>query len=79
MALARCKDCGRPHGKGGNSYSAQGHSPVGFPNGGIVCGIARCENAAYVWLTTWEEREYENGRRVFQITGGHAATKFRIG
>jgi hypothetical protein len=78
MALARCECCGYPNGKGGNTYSERPRVPVGHPESGIVCGTESYINPAHVYLTTSEEMEYDHGRRVFEITGGHRAAKFQI-
>jgi hypothetical protein len=78
MAVVRCEQCGRPDGRKGNVYSPIRHYPVGHPNGGVVCGTPACHNPGTVWLTREEETEYQGGRRVFQITGGHMAVKFFV-
>jgi len=78
MALARCKVCGCPSGKGGNTYSERPRLPVGFPDSGVVCGTQDCLNPEGIYLTQGENAEYENGIRVFEITAGHRATKFKI-
>jgi hypothetical protein len=78
MALARCEKCGRPDGRGVNAYGSKPHFPVGHPNSGVVCGTSNCENPAAVWLTEEEDGFYKKGKRVFPITGGHNATKFRV-
>ena len=78
MALARCGNCGRPHGKSGNNYSANWYSPTGFPESGLVCGSGGCSNPAKVWLLEDEDAQYKKGERIFTITGGHAGAKFRV-
>lgn len=78
MALARCTNCGRPDGRGGNTYSGTPHDPIGHPDSGLVCGTRDCLAPAQIWLTQDEEAEYQQGRRVLQITGGHMAAKFHV-
>ena len=74
MALARCEGCGRPKGTK-NNYVGK-HLPTGHPNSGVICGSSNCGNAAVVWLTEVEEREYKNGARIFGIP--NAAAKLRV-
>lgn len=78
MAVSRCQDCGCPDGRRGNVYSTTPHFPTGHPNSGIVCGTGPCQNPGVLWLTVEEENEYLQGRRIFQITGGHMASKFSV-
>jgi hypothetical protein len=79
MALAACENCGCPNGKSDNSYSANEHFPIRDTESGLVCGTRGCLGPASVWLLEEEEEaQYENGERVFPITGGHAGTKFRL-
>jgi len=77
MALARCNACGAPRGKGGNIYSGKPRNPIGLESA-IVCGTENCLNAGRIYLTAKEESKYEQGVRIFEITGGHRATKFKI-
>jgi hypothetical protein len=69
MALARCEKCGCPNGKKGNVYSGIPHRPLGYPNSGVICGSAGCMNPGLVWLLDWEEAEYRQSQRVFELTG----------
>ena len=78
MAIARCENCGRPDGRGGNVYSTVPHYPLNHPNSGIVCGTGGCQNAPVVWLLEPEEAEYRNGRRVFKLTGENAMVKLHV-
>jgi hypothetical protein len=78
MALARCNSCGHPNGKKGNTYSMGPRFPISHPASGVVCGTEDCLNPANIYLTEKEATEYDEGRRVFEITGGHRATKFQI-
>ena len=78
MALARCENCGQPRGRGENVYSNTLHLPMNHPNSGVVCGKPDCQNAAMIWLLEQEEREYEGGQRIFEITGAYRMAKFRV-
>jgi hypothetical protein len=78
MALVRCRKHGIPNGKRGNSYSASPHLLIGYPESGLVCGMADCQVSGIVCLTEPEEVKYQEGDRVFCLTGGHAGTKFRL-
>jgi len=78
MALVRCKEHRYPKGKGANTYSAETHLPVAYPQSGLVCGRTGCQNPGTVCLTGPEEVEYARGVRIFTLTGGHAGAKFRV-
>ena len=68
MAIARCKQCGRPSGRNVKSrYANQPHFPAGHPASGVVCGKPNCENDALIWLNLDEERAYQDGKRIFGI------------
>jgi hypothetical protein len=64
MALARCESCGAPDGRT-KTYSGKKYLPVGHPQSGLVCGAKNCRNAALIWLTLEEERDYQKGERIF--------------
>jgi hypothetical protein len=66
MALARCKGCGPPKGRKGNTYVSS-HLPQSSPNSGVVCGYSVCNDEALVWLTEKEEKQYQKGERVFEF------------
>lgn len=66
MALARCQQCGPP--KGGLIY-ANDHRPELHPNSDIVCGRMNCHNRGLIWLTPEEEKQYDDGLRVFGFYG----------
>ena len=79
MAIGRCEKCGRPTNKNVKppGYSLKPYLPVGHPNSGVVCGTVGCENPAVVWLQLDEEREYQNGARVFGIKTGSAKIRLQ--
>ncbi len=85
MALARCKECGKP--KRGKARSAKPgssgpryHTGPFYPAGGfdlnqaIICGSRSCDKRAEeIWLKEEEETRYRNGVRIFDFntfTGG---------
>lgn len=78
MAIARCETCGCPDGRKGNVYSTVPRYPIGHPESGVICGTPDCLNPGIVWLTDWEETEYQQSRRTFRITGRHMAAKFQV-
>jgi len=72
MALMRCKTHA-PEGK--TRAYVHAVEPVGFPSTALVCGSAKCNASAYIWLEKAEKKEYDKGQRVFQ--GPTAALKGR--
>ena len=78
MALARCEQCGQPHGTK-NVYSKVPYPTNGYPDSGLICGITGCSNPALVWLTELEEIAYrEVSQRIFSLTGGYNHAKFKV-
>jgi len=72
VALARCENHRpRPFRYGGFAL------PIGFPNTAAICGRARCEAPAYIWLTASEARDHARGIRIFTLPNS-AATKLRV-
>ena len=65
MALARCERHGNPKGQRGNVYLATALLPVGYPNAGVVCGSARCDQPAKIWVIETEMSAYKRGERIF--------------
>lgn len=66
MALARCRDCGKPRGRtGGYVASAE---PLGYFLTAAVCGVAGCERPALIWLTAPEKKKFDAGQRVFGLS-----------
>jgi len=71
MALARCEKHGHPRGQRGNVYLQMPLLPVGYPNTGVVCGNARCEEPAQIWVVETEMRGYRAGERIFGFGRPH--------
>lgn len=68
MAIVRCASCGKPtQNVKPPSYLDAPHLPAGHPNSGLVCGKQKCEEPGLVWVKPDEEKEYEEGQRVFEI------------
>lgn len=65
MALARCEKHGHPKGERGNVYLQTPLVPAGYPQSGVVCGSARCENPAKIWVVASEMAAFQSGQRVF--------------
>ena len=66
MAIARCVTHSKPRGIT-KSYDALPRSPAGDGTA-IVCGIAKCEKPASIWLDTDEAKDYEQkNARVFSL------------
>ena len=72
MALMRCKT----HIPAGQTRAyVHPVEPMGFPSTALVCGTAKCNASAYIWLEKKEKKEYDLGQRVF--SGPTAALKVR--
>ncbi len=65
MALARCKQCGKP--KGRTKSYIRSVNPVGFPDTAVICGSSACENPALIWLDENETQAFIIGQTVFEF------------
>jgi hypothetical protein len=75
MALCRCKELhSRPKGYKLEYVSAK--EPIGFPKSSSICGRGKCDKPGLIWLTTEEEKEYQNGVRIF--TYASAVSKVQV-
>lgn len=64
MALVRCEQHGKP--RGGNYVTSK--LPAGHPNQcAAICGREECPNTGVVWLKAAEDKEYNNGVRIFNL------------
>jgi len=66
MALARCRECGKPQGRT-NEYVASAE-PLGYFLTAAVCGATGCERPALIWLTAREKAAFDAGERVFGLS-----------
>ena len=72
MALARCKECGVHPERSKRPYSGKEYCPPNYPNSGLICGTKNCEGAALIRLTFDEEKDYEKGKRIFELASATA-------
>ncbi len=73
MALVRCATCGVPKGRA-RTY-VRYVNPVGYPDGGLICGIASCGRPGLIWLDEKEAEAYKKGERVFELPTAAAKVK----
>ncbi len=73
MALARCRECGKPEGK--TRKYIRNVEPIGYPNDALICGKKGCTNPALIWLEAHEWREYQSGQTIFEPPS--ASAKFK--
>jgi len=66
MALARCKNCGRPQGL--KQDYAHFHTPAQAASTNILCGSPSCARPGCIWLTDEEEQQYLCGQRSFRVS-----------
>ena len=74
MALARCKECGKPQGK--TRKYIRTVEPVGYPDSALICGKKGCANPALIWLEAYEWTEYRFGQTIFGPPSSSA--KFKV-
>jgi len=75
MALARCATCRRPQGLKHNYIHP--HDQISLPAKHLdFCRAKGCTRLAMIWLTDYEEEQYVQGVRDFQIA--HRVGKVRI-
>jgi hypothetical protein len=64
MAICRCER----HNVGEAKHNYRAFAlPLGYPETGVICGRAGCEEPARVWLNDSEREEYQKGTRVFRV------------
>ena len=68
MAYARCLDH-KPRNTVYSSYA----KPIGYPKSSIICSKVDCSNQGLIWLNGNEERNYQNGERVFSVLNNNFA------
>lgn len=74
MAYARCRECGKPRGRGESYVAAV--EPLGYFLTAAVCGSRGCERPALIWLTAKEKARFDTGERVFGLSS--PAIKVRV-
>jgi hypothetical protein len=53
MAIARCKECGKPtQNVKPPDYSPTPYLPMGHPHSGVICGKPDCENPGLIWRSS---------------------------
>lgn len=75
MALCRCKEL-HSIPKGYKLEYVSAKEPIGFPKSSSICGRGKCDKPGLIWLTTEEEKEYQNGVRIFKYAS--AVSKVQV-
>lgn len=66
MAIVRCETHPVRLEMATNNYVKRAE-PVGYPDTAAICGIARCQQPGFVWLTAEELSEFNKGNRYFRV------------